>query len=118
MSYVVLPNMSVRTTGSSPKTGHRYVGSGEAEEIARTGETPNVNKRGESKTVYYTPERSLKSSSKAKEKYNLYDKPTHRVDLDISKTKADYAGNVSGGKGIEMTTREKIPAKKVERLED
>ncbi|MDP2905898.1 MAG: RHS repeat-associated core domain-containing protein [Candidatus Omnitrophota bacterium] len=118
MSYADGMGTNVMRANGLLTIGYRYVGEKEAAEIGRTGKVPNMNARNESKNVCYTPDSPVDSASEAKKKYNLKNNPTHRVDLDISNTKADYGGNVEGGKGIEMTTRKQIPAKDVTKLRE
>jgi hypothetical protein len=100
-------------TGAIISTGTRYVGSAEAEVIRGTGMVSNVDAAGVPKTIFYTPEAPLSSASAAQEAYQLPNTPTHAVELDPSNIENTYGGNVEGGSGIELTTKQSIPAVRI-----
>ncbi|MFH1318478.1 MAG: RHS repeat-associated core domain-containing protein, partial [Candidatus Omnitrophota bacterium] len=95
---------------------YRYVGSGEALEADTTGYAPNTTIRGKPKPVFYTPDKGLTSASQAQRTYNLPNTPTHRLNLNTSRTTNIYGGNVECGTGIEIITNEKIPVTSVTKL--
>ena len=103
-------------SNAAESVGTRYVGASEAQTIKETGIVPNVTRRGQAKDVFYTPEAPLDSASEAQRVYNLPETPTHRVTVDTTKAAPDYAGSVTGGSGIEATTRQQLPAVRVEEL--
>jgi hypothetical protein len=43
--------------------------------------------------------------------------PTHRVEVDVSGGRFDYAGNSATGGGLEIRTPDRLPATKVEKLD-
>jgi hypothetical protein len=100
--------------GAIISSGTRYVGADEAQLIKETGMVPNTNAAGVPKTIFfYTPEDPLTSASAAQEAYQLSSTPTHVVELDPSRIVNTYGGNVEGGSGIELTTKQPIPALRV-----
>jgi len=108
-------------------TVYRYVGSGEAEKAEKDGFIPNTDPEGNPKDVYVTPDKHETSDS-AQEALQIGQNdprgprpiPTHRIEGDATGVKFDQAGNVDGPAGTEtgteLTTREQIPVRKVEKL--
>jgi RHS repeat-associated protein len=117
--YKVNPETGQRTLdGVSTPDGYRYVGTEEAEYVMRTGNVPNTYKDGITpKGVLYTPEEGVTFASQAQQIYNLPSKPTYRIGLDTSNVTNVYGGNVEGGTGVEMMTRDEIPATSIVKLD-
>jgi hypothetical protein len=60
---------------------YRYVSEAEAEVIRRTGIIPNVDSRGDVKTVYFT-DHLYKTAGRAKSHLQLPVRPSYRVEID------------------------------------
>jgi len=110
--------MSKGQDDEAQPTGYRYVGPEEAKGAQNDKYVSNVDQYGKPKTVFYTPEEGLDSASQAQNAYNLPKTPTHRIGLDTTKTTNIYGGNVVGRKGIEMTTKDRIPVVNIKKLEE
>lgn len=95
----------------------RYVGPVEARIAQETGIIPNVDRFGNPKTVFVTPEEALTSPEQAGSIYQIGTQnplgrtttPTHIITGNAKGVIFDYAGNVEGGAGIELTTQQQIP---------
>ncbi|EKE01271.1 MAG: hypothetical protein ACD_21C00178G0003, partial [uncultured bacterium] len=85
---------------------YRYVGSGEAANAQKTGTIPNVDMKGNSKSVFYTPH-EFPSGAEAQSGLMLETKPSYRITIDASDVRANYSG-VLDTNFIEMTTRAPI----------
>lgn len=85
---------------------YRYIGPKEAAEIQETGVVPNVNAKGNPKSVFYTDQKIV-SGSAAKNVLSLDATPTHRVTINPSAVRANYSGFTRTG-GIEFITRQPI----------
>jgi len=102
---------------------YRYVGEVEAEIIKRTGRIPNVNAKGEPKSVFTTTD-YYETVTEAEQGLKIgrqhpqgpFEPPTHRVTYYRNSVRYRYAGNVEGGIGIEMVTDQSIRALRVDRL--
>jgi hypothetical protein len=95
----------------------RYVGPVEARIAQETGFIPNVDRFGNPKTVFVTPEAPLGSASQAESLYRIgaqnpfgpTSTPTHVIIGNPRGVPFDYGGIVEGSTGVEMTTRAQIP---------
>ncbi|MBF0618719.1 MAG: VCBS repeat-containing protein [Candidatus Omnitrophica bacterium] len=88
--------------------GSRYIGDKEAQFIKDNGFVPNTHADGTAKNVFYTNDAPISSGSQAQQVYQLENVPTHRVSFSTDGVTNIYGGNVSGGSGVEMVTRQKI----------
>ena len=97
---------------------YRYVGPREAALAEKNDFVPNVTRGGRPKPVFLTPDSPITSASQAKTTYNLETTPTHRITVDITKTKLTYGGNVQNGSvAVEVTTNETVPVLRVDPLD-
>jgi len=96
----------------------RYVGDGEAEAIMNNnGIVPNVKSDGITlKNVFYTNDLPLNSASGAQQAYQLPNTPTYRVTVITREVVNIYGGNVQGGTGSELITRQQMQAIEVIKL--
>lgn len=117
-------NPDANGDGEGP-TVYRYVGEEEAAAAEEGGTIPNTDRGGNPKDVYVTPDRH-ESASEAEDALQIGSKnpngatptPTHRIEGDATGVQFDQAGRVEGGTGTELTTREEIPVRKVEPIEE
>jgi hypothetical protein len=99
----------------------RYVGPVEARIAQESGFIPVVDRFGNPKTVFVSPEAPLSSVAAAEQVYQIgklnpmgaTSTPTHVIVGDGRAIMFDYGGNVLGCTGIEMTTTQSIPVIRV-----
>ena len=117
---------SLNKTNSDGPSVFRYVSEGEAKCAQETGFIPNtLSDNLTSKSVFVTPQK-IESVVEAETKLKIgkqdprgiQSSPSHRIEGDATGIKFDSAGKVQGGNAVELTTREKIPVKKIEKLKD
>jgi hypothetical protein len=105
--------------------GYRYVSEGEYQFIKANGYIPNTDMAGNVKDVYVSPnkyntvsdsENGLKIG--AQNPNGPTNSPEYRVEFKLNSVKYDYMGDVQGGTGVELTTRQSIPVniKKITKL--
>ena len=97
----------------------RYVGATEAQIAQETGFIPNVNRAGQPKIVFVTPEAPVASASQAESIYQIgrlnpmgaSATPTHVIVGNPQGVNFVSGGNVAGGTqlGTELLTTERIP---------
>jgi hypothetical protein len=100
----------------------RYVSSTEAQIAEDTGYIPNVDRFGNPKTVFVTPEEPVLSATDAESAYQIGAQnplgpgatPTHVIIGNAEGITFDYGGNVEGGTGIELSTQQRIPVLNVQ----
>ncbi len=90
---------------------------------ARLGSVPNVDRFGQARNVFYSP--NLYSSASAAEEalrigrlnpLGATESPRWRIEVDPARANWRYAGNVEGGTGIEMLTDRALRVISVEEL--
>jgi RHS repeat-associated protein len=93
--------------------GTRYMGLDEADEVARTGTIPAVNRRQEPKKIHYTTDPPTTSASAAQKKYKLDDPPTHMCQFPTCNVQDNVApdGAVAPG-ATQAATSKPIPGAK------
>ena len=97
-------------------TGYRYVGRTEYNIIKQTGSIPNVDKYNNMKNVFVSPNKYYTVAT-AEEGLQIgklnpmgaSSSPLYRVEFDMRGIDFTYGGNVAGGTGIELITRQMIP---------
>jgi hypothetical protein len=102
---------------AAPNTIVRYVGPIESQIAQDTGFIPNVDRFGNPKTVFVTPEDVLTSPEQVESAYQIgaqnplgpTSPPTHIIIGNPDGVIFDYGGNVEGVTGIELTTQQQIP---------
>lgn len=95
---------------------YRYVGEMEAKTAANSGYVPNVDLDGTPKNVFFTTD-FFSSAQSAVEALNLDAEPTYRITADANGVSWCYGGNVEGGTGIELTTRDLVRVISVDPLD-
>jgi len=100
---------------SEEGTVTRYMGSGEAATVLRTGEIPNTNAAGEFRPTHVTTDAPLNSAAQAQTTYELPSAPTHRATVPASRVNdlqgtPDGRATTSGG-GSQAATHKPIPVK-------
>ncbi|GBF32787.1 Rhs family protein [Desulfocucumis palustris] len=102
------------------KTGtqaaYRYVSEGELNVIKATGKIPNVDRAGNLKDIFVSPNKydTILEAEKGLQigKQNPFGptgSPVYRVEFNMNSVNYRYGGNVEGGTGIEMITEQSIP---------
>jgi RHS repeat-associated protein len=108
----------------TPKNvAYRYVGSAEARIAESTQRVPNVKLSGEPKNVFYSPQKYT-SATEAEAALRIGRQnpisptatPTHRITVDATKPNWTYGGNVEGGTGTELITRDQLPVLRIDPL--
>ncbi|HEX3046054.1 MAG TPA: RHS repeat-associated core domain-containing protein, partial [Bacillota bacterium] len=103
-------------TPSLGDKAYRYVSGGEAKFIMDNGYIPNTDAKGNLKNIFVSPE-YYGTASEAEQglrigsqnPYGATESPQYRVEFNMNAIRYNYAGNVEGGTGIEMTTSQNIP---------
>jgi len=99
----------------------RYVGAGEAAVAKKSGCIPNVDRAGNPKYVFVTPDKPVETARWAEKKYAIGRNnpsgptagPTHGVIGDATEIQFTSGGNVEGGTGAELVTTMPIPVIRV-----
>jgi len=95
----------------------RYIGQNEYDAMTGNGMmVPNTNAEGAAKNVFYTNDVPLNSASQAQAAYQLPNTPVYRVTVMTREVVNIYGGNVAGGSGTELITRQQMQAVDVRRL--
>ena len=98
-------------------TGYRYVSEGELNVIKKTGTIPNTDRAGNLKDVFVSPvkydtvvdaEKGLQIGKQ--NPFGVTESPMYRVEFDMNGVKYRYGGNVDSGTGVELITKQSIPA--------
>lgn len=112
------------SAASRGTTAYRYVGEKEAMFADDEGYIPNTTQKGDPKNVFISPNRytvvaEAESALQigAQNPNGTTASPAFRVTVDTSGVHFLYAGNVEGGTGIELVTRQTLPVIRVEPLE-
>ncbi|MGE3601144.1 MAG: RHS repeat-associated core domain-containing protein [Dehalococcoidia bacterium] len=66
-----------KLAGAGRSLGTRYMGAGEAAEVARTGTIPATNAAGRPRVIHYTTDAPTTSAGAAQGRYMLPETPTH-----------------------------------------
>ena len=95
--------------------GYRYVSEAEYQFIKQNGYIPNTDINGNPKDVYVSTNKYNGISDAesglqigAKNPNGATQSPKYRVEFKLNSVKYNYMGNVQGGTGVELTTKEKI----------
>ena len=122
ISVIVIEGAGAASYGSR-NVVYRYVGPGEARMAEELKFVPNVDLAGKPKNVFYSPEKYTSASTVedalrigSKNPVNPTPTPTHRITVDASKPSWMYGGNVEGGTGTELITRDKLIVIRVDSL--
>ncbi|HEV7455122.1 MAG TPA: RHS repeat-associated core domain-containing protein, partial [Candidatus Saccharimonadales bacterium] len=95
----------------------RYAGQAEAKAAQESGFIPNTTIDNNPKTVFVTPDEPVLSAEEAENNYQIGAQnptgasptPTHIITGDPTGIDFNYGGNVLGGNGTELTTKQAIP---------
>ena len=98
------------------KAAFRYVSEGELKIIQKTGTIPNTDIAGNLKDVFVSPGKydTIIDAEKAlrigkQNPFGATESPMYRIEFNTNGIKFGYGGNVEGGTGIEMITKQSIP---------